>query len=99
MGVNADFRFARFGSRASRRLHDRDFGICCGNSFVCRHIPPPRDVYPFLRGTFAPFLRALESPMAMACLRLFDFPFFPPRCWPRFVLWIAFLTSCFAFAP
>src|SRR5579871_2282594 len=33
----------------------------------------------FLRGTFAPFLRASESPMAIACLRLFTVPPFPPR--------------------
>jgi hypothetical protein len=26
-----------------------------------------------LRGTFAPFLRASESPIAIACLRLFTF--------------------------
>src|SRR5207245_11443051 len=29
-------------------------------------------------GTFAPFLRASESPMAMSCLRLFTVPPFPP---------------------
>lgn len=33
----------------------------------------------FLRGTFAPFLRASERPMAIACLRLFTVPPFPPR--------------------
>ena len=32
-----------------------------------------------LRGTFAPFFRASESPMAIACLRLFTVPPFPPR--------------------
>ena len=31
-----------------------------------------------LRGTFAPFARASESPIAMACLRLFTVPPFPP---------------------
>src|SRR5690242_2801566 len=31
----------------------------------------------FLRGTFEPFLRASDRPMAMACLRLFTFPPFP----------------------
>src|SRR5690242_18451364 len=30
-----------------------------------------------LRGTFAPFLRASESPMAIACLRLFTLPPWP----------------------
>ena len=32
-----------------------------------------------LRGTFAPFARASDSPMAIACLRLFTVPPFPPR--------------------
>ena len=32
-----------------------------------------------LRGTFAPFARASESPIAMACLRLFTVPPLPPR--------------------
>src|SRR5437764_14942835 len=32
----------------------------------------------FFRGTFAPFLRASDSPMAIACLRLFTLPPFPP---------------------
>src|SRR3954466_13652193 len=36
----------------------------------------------FLLGTFFPFLRASESPMAIACLRLFTFPPLPPL--PRF---------------
>src|SRR6516225_4362057 len=31
-----------------------------------------------LRGTFLPFLRALESAIAIACLRLFTFPPLPP---------------------
>src|SRR3569833_1327050 len=33
---------------------------------------------PFFRGTFAPFLRASDSPIAMACLRLFTLPPLPP---------------------
>ncbi len=33
----------------------------------------------FLRGTFAPFLRASDRPIAIACLRLFTVPPFPPR--------------------
>src|SRR5215471_3425683 len=32
-----------------------------------------------LRGTLAPFFRASDRPIAMACLRLFTFPPFPPR--------------------
>jgi hypothetical protein len=31
----------------------------------------------FLAGTFAPFLRASDSPIAMACFRLFTFPPWP----------------------
>ena len=33
----------------------------------------------FFRVTFAPFFRASERPIAIACLRLFTFPPFPPR--------------------
>jgi hypothetical protein len=32
----------------------------------------------FFRGTFLPFFRALDSPMAIACLRLFTLPALPP---------------------
>lgn len=32
----------------------------------------------FLRGTFAPFSRASDRPIAIACLRLFTLPPFPP---------------------
>src|SRR5690242_5263393 len=42
-----------------------------------RFLDPPR-----LRGTFAPFLRASDRPMAIACLRLFTFPPCPDL--PRF---------------
>jgi hypothetical protein len=31
-----------------------------------------------LRGTFAPFFRASDSPIAIACFRLFTVPPFPP---------------------
>src|SRR5881392_39634 len=61
----------------------------------------PYDFFFFL-GTFAPFLRALERPMAMACLRLLALPPLPPLplfCLPRFCLWTAFLTSSPAFFP
>jgi hypothetical protein len=47
------------------------------------------------RGTFAPFLRASDSPMAMACLRLLTLPPFPPgpdRKLPRFDLRTALAT-------
>jgi hypothetical protein len=38
----------------------------------------------FFLGTLLPFLRALESAMAIACLRLFTLPPFPP--WPLFAV-------------
>jgi hypothetical protein len=53
----------------------------------------------FLAGTLAPFLRASESPIAMACLRLFTrppFPAFPERSVPRFLLRIALATVLLA---
>jgi hypothetical protein len=55
--------------------------------WLCRSLatsdPLPSDLLYLLRdrlrGTLAPFFRASESPIAMACLRLFTFPPFPPR--------------------
>ena len=49
-----------------------------------------------LRGTFAPFLRASERPMAIACLRLLTFPPLPPLplfASPRLYRCISRLTS------
>ena len=51
---------------------------CCG------HAQPLDDRVYLLRrarfaGTFLPFLRALDSPIATACLRLFTLPPLPPR--------------------
>jgi hypothetical protein len=46
-------------------------------------LPPDfrREVFrpPRLRGTFAPFFLASDRPIAIACLRLFTLPPFPPR--------------------
>jgi hypothetical protein len=56
----------------------------------------------FLRGTFAPFFRASESPIAMACFRLFTFPPFPPgpdRKVPFFRRRIALSTRFDAASP
>src|ERR1700687_3739221 len=56
----------------------------------------------FFRGTLAPFLRASESPMAMACLRLFTRPPLPPlpeRSVPRFLRRIALATVLPAALP
>lgn len=36
------------------------------------------DRHHFFFGTFAPFLRASDKPIAIACLRLFTFPPLPP---------------------
>src|SRR5262245_4131256 len=56
---------------------------------------------PFFSGTLAPFLRALERPMAMACLGLvtFFFDLLPLRSVPSFISCIASLTSSWAFFP
>jgi hypothetical protein len=55
---------------------------------------------PALRGTFAPARRACESPIAIACLRLFTrFPDFPLRRVPRLRSCIAFSTFSLAFFP
>lgn len=54
------------------------------------------------RGTFAPFLRASESPIAIACCRLFTFPPFPAlpeRNVPRFLRSIALRTDLAAAFP
>jgi len=52
------------------------------------------------RGTFPPSLRASESPIAMACLRLLTvFPDPPDLSWPRFISCIAFSTFEEAFFP
>lgn len=56
----------------------------------------------FLRGTLAPFFRASESPMAIACFRLFTrppFPAFPERSVPRFLRRIALATVLLALLP
>ena len=44
-------------------------------------------------GTFFPFLRALDSPIAIACLRLFTLPPLPLLAVPRLYRCISFLTS------
>jgi hypothetical protein len=53
-----------------------------------------------LRGTFAPFLRASDSPIAIACLRLVTFlPLRPLLSEPRFLLRIADSTDLLAWRP
>src|SRR3977135_1187910 len=42
-------------------------------------IQRPRRDQDFFFGTFFPFLRALERPMAIACFRLLTLPPLPPR--------------------
>jgi hypothetical protein len=49
----------------------------------------------FFEGTFAPFLRAFESPIAIACLRLLIGCFF--ECFPDFMWCISVRTSWLAF--
>jgi hypothetical protein len=53
----------------------------------------------FFFGTFAPFLRASDSPIAMACFRLFTFPplpDLPERSVPLFFRRIALATDLLA---
>jgi hypothetical protein len=56
----------------------------------------------FFLGTLAPFFRASESPIAIACLRLFTLPPLPPlpeRSVPFFFLCIALSTDLPAALP
>jgi len=54
----------------------------------------------FWAGTLAPFLRASESPMATACLRLRTvFPLRPLFSLPFFIFSIALLTDSCDFFP
>jgi hypothetical protein len=56
--------------------------------------------YDFFSGTFAPFLRASESPMAIACLRLVTFlPLRPLFSLPRFISCISVCTCLPAALP
>lgn len=58
----------------------------------------PEDLDAFFLGTFAPAFRALERPMAIACLLLVTFlPDLPLFRVPFFFSRIAFLTSLPAF--
>lgn len=55
-----------------------------------------------LRGTLAPFLRASERPIAIACFLLFTrppLPLFPERSVPFFLRCIALLTDLLAALP
>ena len=55
-----------------------------------------------LRGTFAPFFRASDKPIAIACLRLFTVPPLPPRplfSVPFFLRRIALPTLLLAARP
>jgi hypothetical protein len=56
----------------------------------------------FFLGTLAPFLRASDKPIAIACLRLFTlppFPAFPERSDPFFRRCIALFTLLLAALP
>jgi hypothetical protein len=55
------------------------------------------EVVDFFFGTFAPFLRASERPIAIACLRLLTFAPLPLFSVPDFLLFIALLTVLCAF--
>src|SRR3954469_24442948 len=69
------------------RAHDQDFFFFFLLFFLLLF---------FFFGTFLPFLRASERPIAMACLRLFTLPPFPPLplfSLPFFCFFTAFFTS------
>jgi len=55
----------------SRRLTVRFRSNSFGGSYLERFLPPELFLPPRLRGTLAPFFLASESPIAIACLRLF----------------------------
>jgi hypothetical protein len=60
------------------------------------------DQLDLFRGTFAPFFRASESPIAIACFLLFTRPPFPPLpdfSVPRFLRRIALFTVFAAAFP
>lgn len=80
----------------------RSCGFCCR----CVHCCGWNDCWTFglpfrfsylelrrLRGTLAPFCRAFESPIAMACLRFFT------GCFPDRIWCISVRTSCCALRP
>jgi hypothetical protein len=53
----------------------------------------------FFLGTFAPFLRASDKPIAIACLRLFTVPPLPDFSVPDFLRRMALLTLLAAASP
>jgi hypothetical protein len=72
---------------------------CFGSGLTVWSRSGQRDLF---RGTFAPFSRASERPIAMACFRLLTRPPFPPlpeRRVPFFLRRIALLTDLLAARP
>jgi hypothetical protein len=59
-----------------------------------REIFAKQRIYAAFRGTRLPFLRAFESPIAIACLRLFTLPPLPPLP----LLALPLLKSCISFS-
>jgi hypothetical protein len=69
----------RGGELLHSRPRDERLGLHDALSLALLHRPSPAIVYEerfalFFGGTFAPFFLASESPMAIACLRLFTLP-------------------------
>src|SRR5262249_33610015 len=85
----------------TRGLHNRLAAHTLGRSLgrTLRTRRAPYFFFAGFRGTSAPFFRALESPMAMACLRLWAFPFLPLFCVPSLVFLTARRTSSLALEP
>src|SRR5262245_1475773 len=94
--------FVRRGCRRSIACYIAQFNSARNASLTVRRGSLSlrrRHFFFFFFGTFAPFFRALERPIAMACFRLLALPPLPLRCLPRLVLWIAFFTSLPAALP
>jgi hypothetical protein len=68
----------RFRSLLVRPGRPARAGVDGGHSRRLAPPPQPQDFDLFL-GTLAPFFRASESPIAIACFRLFTVPPLPPR--------------------
>jgi len=111
-------RFEKFKSqrRLRKSAEDAEKYLFCNEftgsfsatstEFLCdlgfSSFPPHYTQAAFFFGTLAPFFRASESPIAIACLRLFTAPPFPPlpeRSVPFFFLRIALATVLPAALP
>ena len=61
----------RLRTTLTERISGLGSALTMGNDHLDRFLPPERLRPPDFRGTLAPFFRASERPIAIACLRLF----------------------------